>query len=103
MRVTAPGNGRMKVRFREWFTGGAQYASFVKVCSRSSVELANVDYLVGWLLLKILSTGRAIVAEVAPLCPSHRQKSPVCMVRKVVLKSHPEDVSIHHVHHMHTA
>ena len=88
MRVTEPGNGRIEVGFREWFPGGAQNTTYVEVRSHSTVELAQMNYFTGS-LLKILSTDRAIVANVVPLWPSHCQILPVCIVGKVVLRSDP--------------
>ena len=45
-------------------------------------------YSVGW-LLKIVSTSRVIALEAGQLWLPHLQKLPVCIVRKVVSRSHP--------------
>ena len=45
-------------------------------------------YSVGW-LLKIMSTSRVIALEAGQLWLPHLQKLPVCIVRKVVSRSHP--------------
>ena len=62
------------------------YASKVRSCS--TIEVGKMYYSVGW-LLKIVSTSRVIALEVDyPWLPQLR-KLLVCMVRKVVLRSHP--------------
>ena len=86
--MTEPLNGRTKEEFRELCKGGAQNATVCKVRSCSTVEVGKMYYSVGW-LLKIVSTSRVIMLEVdLPWLPQ-LQKLPVCMVRKVVLRSHP--------------
>ena len=64
------------------------------------VALKRLDS-VGW-VLKIMSTSRDIVLEVEQLWLPHLQKLPVCLVRKVVLKSHPMESQHTSRKHIHT-
>ena len=81
-------NGRTKGWYSELCKGRAQNAIVCKFCFCSTEEVGKMYYSVRW-LLKIVSTSRDIALEVDQLWLPHLQKLPVCIVRKVVLRSHP--------------
>ena len=86
--VTKLVNGRTKGWKSELSKGGAQNAIVCKFRFCSTEEVGKMYYSVGW-LLKIMSTSRVIALEAGQLWLPHLQKLPVCIVRKVVSRSHP--------------
>ena len=86
--ATKQANGHMKGWKSELCKGGTQNAIVCKFRFCSTEEVGKMYYSVGW-LLKIMSTSRVIVLEAGQLWLPHLQKLPVCIVRKVVSRSHP--------------